>query len=96
MSKRRAVITGLGWVTSLGNDVTEVWGKLLRGTSGIGPITRFDTEAFPTRIGGEVTNWDHPHIPAREAKRLFHGCLDARGPRADDARDRLIRLPIDQ
>ena len=60
MSKRRVVITGLGWVTSLGTSVNEVWEQLLAGTSGIRAISRFDTTEFSTKFGGEVTGWDGP------------------------------------
>ena len=60
MSKRRVVITGLGWVTSLGTSVNEVWDQLLAGTSGIRPITRFDTENYVTKFGGQVDNWEGP------------------------------------
>ncbi len=84
MSKRRAIISGLGWVTSLGTDIEEVWNKLLAGTSGIGLISRFDTSEFPTKIGGEIRNWDHPHLDARVARRLdrfaqfaVNGAVDA-------------------
>ncbi|MEM9345655.1 MAG: beta-ketoacyl-ACP synthase II [Planctomycetota bacterium] len=60
MSKRRVVITGLGWVTSLGTDVNEVYSQLLAGTSGIRPITRFDTAEYATKFGGQVMDWDGP------------------------------------
>jgi 3-oxoacyl-[acyl-carrier-protein] synthase II len=58
MMKRRAVITGLGWVTSLGEDVERVWDDLCAGKSGIGPITRWDPAKFPVRFGGECTKFD--------------------------------------
>ena len=60
MSDRRVVITGLGWVTSLGNDVNAVWQKLLDGESGIRTVTRFDTTDYPVKFGGECTDWDGP------------------------------------
>ncbi|MEM6459380.1 MAG: beta-ketoacyl-ACP synthase II [Planctomycetota bacterium] len=60
MNQRRAVITGLGWVTSLGHDVDAVWKLLLEGTSGIRPVTRFDTTDYPVHFGGEITEWDGP------------------------------------
>ncbi len=58
MSRRRVVFTGLGVVTSLGESVEEMWDNLCAGKSGIGPITRWDASAFPTRFGGECTNFD--------------------------------------
>jgi len=60
MSNRRVAITGLGWVTSLGTSVTGVWDQLVAGTSGIKPITRFDTTEYATKFGGEVSDWDGP------------------------------------
>ncbi len=55
---RRAVITGLGLVTPLGVGAEPNWAALLRGESGIGPITRFDSTRFSTRIAGEVRGFD--------------------------------------
>jgi 3-oxoacyl-[acyl-carrier-protein] synthase II len=70
MSKRRVVITGLGWVTSLGLSVEPVWSDLVAGKSGIKSITRFDTTRYATKFGGEVTDWTAPNIEKRDAKRL--------------------------
>ena len=58
MSKRRVVVTGLGIVSPLGNDLATSWDGIVNGRSGIGPITHFDVSAFPTRIGGEVKGFD--------------------------------------
>lgn len=55
---RRVVITGIGTVTPLGLSVRETWSGLLMGRSGIGPITLFDASEFPTRIAGEVRDFD--------------------------------------
>ena len=58
MNKRRVVITGLGIVSPVGNDVATAWRNVVAGTSGIGPITHFDASTFPTRIAGEVRDFD--------------------------------------
>ena len=58
MSHRRVVVTGLGTVNPLGKDVETFWTALLAGQSGIRAIARFDAGAYPSRIGGEVQNWD--------------------------------------
>jgi 3-oxoacyl-[acyl-carrier-protein] synthase II len=52
--KRRAVITGLGVVTSLGRNVNGFWERLVRGDSGVGPITLFDVSGFRVQFGGQV------------------------------------------
>ncbi len=70
MTERRVVVTGLGWVTSLGLDVNKVFEKLLAGESGVTLISRFPTDEYPTKIGSEVKDWDAPHIEKRDAKRL--------------------------
>jgi 3-oxoacyl-[acyl-carrier-protein] synthase II len=58
MSKRRVVVTGLGIVSPVGNDLATAWGNIISGHSGIGQITNFDASAFPTRIAGEVRDFD--------------------------------------
>ena len=71
MSKRRVVVTGLGIVSPVGSTVDSAWQSILRGESGIGPITRFDTSAFATRIGGAVKGFTvGDYIPPKEARRM--------------------------
>jgi 3-oxoacyl-[acyl-carrier-protein] synthase II len=68
---RRVVITGLGWVTSLGDSVKDVYQQLLDGKSGIGPITRFPTDEYATRFGGQIPdNWKGANLGPRDPKRL--------------------------
>ena len=69
MSRRRVVITGLGIVSPVGNDLSSAWENLVAGRSGIGPITRFDASAFPAQIAGEVKGFDiAQYMPAKEAR----------------------------
>ena len=58
MDKRRVVITGVGAVTPVGNTADEFWASLIAGRSGIGPITRFDSAGYATRIAGELKGFD--------------------------------------
>jgi 3-oxoacyl-[acyl-carrier-protein] synthase II len=58
MNKRRVVVTGLGAVTPIGNNVEDYWNGLVSGKNGIGPITKFDTEKFDTKFAAEVKNFD--------------------------------------
>ena len=58
MSDRRVVITGIGVVSPVGNDLETFWTSLKGGCSGIGPITAFDTEKFDCKIAGEVRDYD--------------------------------------
>ncbi|MCP5327910.1 MAG: beta-ketoacyl-ACP synthase II [Sinobacteraceae bacterium] len=71
MSKRRVVVTGLGVVSPLGSTVDSAWAALLRGESGIAPITRFDVSAFATRFGGAVRGFDvSQYMAPKEARRM--------------------------
>lgn len=71
MSRRRVVVTGLGLVSPIGNDVSSAWGNLVAGKSGIGPITRFDAAALSVRIAGEVKDFDvTTYLSAKEARRM--------------------------
>ncbi len=70
MSRRRVVVTGLGIVSPVGVGVAEAWSAIVAGKSGIGPITRFDAAAFPSRIAGEVKNFDvTQYLSGKEARR---------------------------
>ena len=67
---RRVVVTGLGMVCPLGNDVKTSWENALAGKSGIGPITRFDTSASGCKIAGELKDFDlENYMPAKELRR---------------------------
>lgn len=71
MSQRRVVITGLGQVSPVGNDVATAWSNLLAGKSGIGRITRFDASDINSQIAGEVRDFDiGQYISAKEARRM--------------------------
>ncbi|TIC82282.1 beta-ketoacyl-ACP synthase II [Crenobacter intestini] len=71
MSKRRVVVTGLGHVAPVGNDVASGWANLLAGKSGISRITRFDPSDLACQIAGEVRDFDVTQfIPAKEARRM--------------------------
>ena len=68
---RRVVVTGLGAVTPLGVDVRSTWDAVLAGTSGVGPITRFDAKDFSTTIAAEVKGFDAERfIDRKEIKRM--------------------------
>lgn len=58
MSKRRVVVTGLGIVSPLGNDLASSWDGIVNGRSGIAEVTHFDASAMATRIAGEVKDFD--------------------------------------
>lgn len=68
--RRRVVVTGLGAVTAVGHDVATTWRALLAGTSGAGPITKFDTTHFKVRFACEVKGFDAGvYMDRKEAKR---------------------------
>lgn len=71
MSKRRVVVTGLGIISPVGNTVSDAWGNVLAGRSGVTRITRFDASAFSSRIAGEVKDFDITHyLSAKDARRM--------------------------
>lgn len=71
MAKRRVVVTGLGMLTPLGNDVTSSWQGLQQAKSGISLIEHFDTSAYTTKFAGLVKDFDvEPYFPAKDAKKM--------------------------
>jgi len=71
LEKKRVVITGLGAITPLGNDLESYWQGLLAGRSGIRPITHFDASQHATRIAAEVKGFDpHEYMDRKDAKRM--------------------------
>jgi 3-oxoacyl-[acyl-carrier-protein] synthase II len=70
-SRRRVVVTGLGIVCPVGNDVQSAWRNVLAGQSGIARITRFDVSAYRAQIAGEVKDFDvGQYVPAKEIRRM--------------------------
>ncbi|UCG61896.1 MAG: beta-ketoacyl-ACP synthase II [Candidatus Zixiibacteriota bacterium] len=68
---KRVVITGMGQVSPLGGTLDEFWNALLEGKSGIGTLTRFDASAYPTRIVGEVKDFDPSrYMDKKDARRM--------------------------
>jgi len=71
VSTRRVVVTGLGTLSPVGNTADEFWSSLVQGRSGVGMITKFDTTGYPTRIAGEVRDFDPLNfVDKKEARRL--------------------------
>jgi len=69
--RRRVVVTGLGIVSPVGNDVPTAWDNLVAGKSGISRITRFDAKDFRAQIAGEVKDFHvESCMPAKEARRM--------------------------
>lgn len=70
MSKR-VVITGLGVLSPIGNDIPTFWNNLINGKSGIGPVTQFDASDYPTQIAGEVKDFDPlKYMSRKEVRRM--------------------------
>ena len=87
---RRVVVTGLGLVTPLDIGVSQTWGKLCQGRSGIAPISRFDASQYSVRIAGEVKNFDPANfIEKKEIKKMdtfIHFAIAASQEAVDDAK----------
>ena len=71
MELKRVVVTGLGALTPVGNNVTETWENLVNGVSGAGPITHFDASKFKTQFACEVKNFKvNEHLDRKEARKM--------------------------
>src|SRR5437868_5959900 len=66
---RRVAVTGLGFVTPIGQDIETVWSSLVEGVSGVGPITRFDASDYACRIAAEVKDYDAERFMDRKTAR---------------------------
>ncbi|MGB5478172.1 MAG: beta-ketoacyl-ACP synthase II [Thermoanaerobaculia bacterium] len=95
-SPRRVVVTGVGLVSPLGDGTSVTWQGLLEGRSGVGPITRFDATEYPSRIAGEVPDFDPlKYIDKKELKKsdrfiqlalaAAEGAMDDSGLQIDEA-----------
>ncbi|MGE3109276.1 MAG: beta-ketoacyl synthase [Phycisphaerales bacterium] len=74
MSHKRVVITGMGWITPLGHEVETVWGRLLAGDSGVGPVTHYDASTFKTNFAAEVRGFDlETFVPGASGKHAGAG-----------------------
>ncbi|MFP4010538.1 MAG: beta-ketoacyl-ACP synthase II [Spirochaetaceae bacterium] len=68
---KRVVVTGLGAISPIGNSIDEVWRNACEGNSGIGPITRFDTSDYQTKIAAEVKDFDPgDYMDRKEARKM--------------------------
>ena len=74
MELRRVVVTGLGALTPIGNNVPDYWNALINGVSGAGPITRFDATKFKTQIACEVKNFNVENFFERKEARKYDRC----------------------
>ena len=87
---RRVVVTGVGTISPCGLDVATTWSAITKGQSGIAPITKFDTEAFPTKIAGECTGFDPKQYfekkRIREGDTFIHLAMGASVQAIEDAR----------
>ena len=72
MSKRRVVVTGMGMVSPVGNNVTDSWNNILEGKSGIAPLDHFDVSAYTTRFGGSIKDFDITQYLEPKVLIIFH------------------------
>jgi 3-oxoacyl-[acyl-carrier-protein] synthase II len=71
MTKRRVVITGIGAISPVGNTAEESWEAVINGKSGVGPLTRLDSEQFPVKVAAEVKDFNiEDYIERKEARKM--------------------------
>ena len=71
MTKRRVVVTGIGAISPVGNTAEKSWEAIVNGKSGIGLLTRLDSEQFPVKVAAEVKDFDiEEYIPRKEARKM--------------------------
>lgn len=88
MELKRVVVTGLGSVTPLGNDVPTTWDNALKGVSGAGPITHFDASKFKTQFACEVKGYDPSvYVDRKEARKCDRYTLLAIGAAEEAIKD---------
>jgi 3-oxoacyl-[acyl-carrier-protein] synthase II len=69
--KRRVVVTGLGAVTPVGNDVSSSWENILQGKTGIGPLTRLNADEYPAKVAAEVKDFNiEEYVDKKEARKM--------------------------
>src|SRR5699024_8955555 len=95
MEKKRVVVTGLGAVSPVGNNVKTIWENIIAGKSGIGPLTRLNPDDFPAKVAAEVKDFDiEQYIERKEARkmdRFTHFAISASLMAVEDA-----QLTIDE
>jgi len=92
---RRVVVTGLGVVSPLGNDVATTWQGLLKGTSGIRPVERFQVDDLPVRFAGQVTDFDPTTVLDRREVRRYDAFLQYTISAAQQAlEDSQLAMPL--
>jgi 3-oxoacyl-[acyl-carrier-protein] synthase II len=89
VERRRVVVTGLGAISPIGNDVETAWHSVANGISGIGPITSFDVSDLPVKFGGEVRDFDPVEAfgprEARRMDRITHLAMEAARQAMEDS-----------
>ena len=100
MNKRRVVITGLGALTPIGNNVKEFWDGLVSGKNGAGLITKIDTSSFATHFGCEIKNFDPlTYIDRKELRRMdpyTHYALASAAMAIEDSKLDLSKINLER